>query len=50
MFASLSSRLNAGAWTFIYDITYDDPPGRQRPYDLSRCRRAAAASKPTTAR
>jgi hypothetical protein len=28
----------AGRWKFVYDIDYDDPPGRQRPYDYSRCR------------
>lgn len=27
-----------GRWRFVYDVNYDDPPGRQRPYDLSRCR------------
>ena len=25
------------SWKFVYDITYDDPPGPQRPYDLSAC-------------
>ena len=27
-----------GRWRFVYDVVYDDPPGRQRPYDFSRCR------------
>jgi hypothetical protein len=29
----------SGAWRFVYDIAYDDPPGRQRPFSLSPCRR-----------
>jgi hypothetical protein len=27
------------AWKFVYDIDYDDPPGRQTPTSRSRCRR-----------
>jgi hypothetical protein len=27
------------AWKFVYDIDYDDPPGRQTPFSRSRCRR-----------
>lgn len=26
-------------WRFVYDIDYDDPPGRQTPVSRSRCRR-----------
>lgn len=28
-----------GRWRIVYDVAYDEPPGRQRPYDLTRCRR-----------
>jgi hypothetical protein len=27
------------SWRFVYDIDYDDPPGRQRPFSRSPCRR-----------
>jgi hypothetical protein len=29
----------SGRWRIVYDVAYDDPPGRQRPYDLTRCTR-----------
>ena len=27
------------SWRFVYDIDYDDPPGPQRPFSRSPCRR-----------
>jgi hypothetical protein len=37
-----------GAWRFVYDISYDEPWGRQRPYDLSRCNGADVGSAMTS--
>ena len=28
-----------GSWKFVYDISYDDPPGDQSPFSRSRCER-----------
>jgi hypothetical protein len=29
----------ARSWKFVYDVDYDDPPGRQTPFSRSSCRR-----------